>query len=186
MLPKRTFTFCGVVFLLIGLVILANSFQGITGFSVFSNDSGQLLEGFWAFWFLIGGIVLLLESRGKKEGELEILISHNAMQKAEHDSKISENYGRYQHEVQMIAADPAHRPKQKYGDFYLSPTGQTKQRVAYYIEGNKLHVVDYFTMSDEKGVRKWIAKAKSGEITKQSYKGKYTPLRESEALERAA
>jgi len=59
----------GVVYLLLGFLIVLNSFQGITGFVVF-GDASIGWGGFLGVVFVLIGVVILFVSGREKEGDL--------------------------------------------------------------------------------------------------------------------
>ena len=62
MLPKRAYIITSIAFFLIGIIILLNSFQSLTGFVIFEN--ADVKYGYFAgLWFIIVGILILTEAR---------------------------------------------------------------------------------------------------------------------------
>ena len=68
----KAFKFFGILFFLIGITVIFNSFQGITGFAVYEDvdvNAGYLIGA----WFILTGILLVVyrkkeevKSSGKK------------------------------------------------------------------------------------------------------------------------
>lgn len=59
---KKVFIFFGILFFLIGVTVVFNSFQGITGFAVYENidlDAGFMV----GVWFILTGILLAVYRR---------------------------------------------------------------------------------------------------------------------------
>ena len=59
---NKIFKFFGIVFFLLGMTIIFNSFQGITGFSVY-EDVNLNTGLFIGAWFVLCGILLLVYRR---------------------------------------------------------------------------------------------------------------------------
>ena len=70
MLPKRTFRVSGISFLVIGLILFLNTVISITGFAIL-EDVGTSVSSFWALWFIVGGIALIIESRNSQGNLVE-------------------------------------------------------------------------------------------------------------------
>lgn len=55
----KAFKFFGILFFLIGITVIFNSFQGITGFAVYEDvdvNAGYLIGA----WFILTGILLVV------------------------------------------------------------------------------------------------------------------------------
>jgi NADH:ubiquinone oxidoreductase subunit K len=62
----KVLKFFGILFLLVGVTVLFNSFQGITGFAVYGDvdiDAGY----FVAAWFVVVGMLLVAYRRNEVE-----------------------------------------------------------------------------------------------------------------------
>ncbi|MDO8460108.1 MAG: hypothetical protein Q7S74_03295 [Nanoarchaeota archaeon] len=70
MLPKRAYLVLGISFLLIGFILILNSFSGITG-KVILEDASPKISFYWALWFIIGGILILESAVAEVEREKE-------------------------------------------------------------------------------------------------------------------
>lgn len=68
MLPKRAYIIAGTTFLGIGIIIILNSFQSITGFVIF-EDADANYGYFVGLWLIIVGILILTE--GRETSDLE-------------------------------------------------------------------------------------------------------------------
>ena len=70
-LPKRAFVISGAAFIFIGVVMLLNSFSGVTGAVIF--EEGDLQIGFYiGLWFLVAGALALVMAReSTRESSLE-------------------------------------------------------------------------------------------------------------------
>jgi len=66
MVKGKVFKIFGVLFLVMGVVVVFNSFQGITGFVVFEDV--DLNAGFYiGVWFVLTGILLAAYRKKKVE-----------------------------------------------------------------------------------------------------------------------
>ena len=171
MLPKRVYKISGISFLSIGIILLLNSIVSITGFTII-GDVWLKTGSLWALWFIAVGIALIVESRNHPSGGLEIFISNKALKRSERDKYVKSNMKRYFQEIQMIAADPNHRPQEVLGEFHVSPRGHKDIRVAWHYDRNsdRLYIDDL--LYHERGneyVDKWNVKASNGEIKKKDY-----------------
>ncbi len=60
----KAFLVFGIVFLLLGITIVFNSFQGLTGFAVYDNV--DIKAGlFIGVWFVLTGIILALYRKNR-------------------------------------------------------------------------------------------------------------------------
>ena len=65
MFANKIFGFFGVLFLFLGATIIFNSFQGITGFSVY--EEVDIKKGYMiGVWFILTGILLAVYRRKEK------------------------------------------------------------------------------------------------------------------------
>ncbi len=65
MFANKIFRFFGVLFFFLGATIIFNSFQGITGFSVYEDvdiKKGYIIS----LWFILTGILLAVYRRKEK------------------------------------------------------------------------------------------------------------------------
>src|SRR3989344_4539396 len=84
--------------------------------------------------FIIGGAAILFASSretSEKKG-LAILISNEAVERSKKDNFIRGNIRKYVHEIEMIKADPSHRPQEIIGELHVSPRGHVNLRVAWH------------------------------------------------------
>ena len=170
MLPKRVFNISGISFILIGIILLLNSIVFITGNAII-EDVGTGIGSFWALWFIVGGIALLIESRNSQSSKLEIFISRTAIERSENDPKVKASIGQYMQEVAMIAADPTHRPQERIEGFQVSPRGNKGLRVAwrYSKSEGRLYIDDFLYHEGKDYNGKWIRKVRGGKITPRDY-----------------
>ena len=61
-LPKRTFYIVGGAFLIMGLIIILNSFSGVTGYAVAGKVDSSIII-YTAIWLIAAGIVAIMLSR---------------------------------------------------------------------------------------------------------------------------
>ncbi|MBU2496966.1 MAG: hypothetical protein KJ767_02825, partial [Nanoarchaeota archaeon] len=115
----------GILFLVIGIAFLFNSFPGLTGF-VIIEKSGEKISNILGLIFIVISILLFISSQEHKNLEKIVLISKQAREKNEKDARIKQNMKRYVDEIRMIQADPTHRPQEIIGQFHVSPRSKAK------------------------------------------------------------
>ena len=171
MLPKRVYKISGMSFLSIGVILLLNSIVSITGNAII-EDVGTSVGSLWALWFIAVGAALVVESRTSQSSGLEVFISRDAIQRSEDDVKVKNNMVQYMKEIQMIAADPNHRPQEILGEFHVSPRGHKNIRVAWHYDRgtDKLFIDDLlYHRRGNKYVDNWDSRASQGKIKRKDY-----------------
>jgi len=176
-MKKRGIKTIAIILILIGIIILLNTYTTITGFAVLNNLT-KTTSSILGIIFVIGGI-LLLQSGRTTTGGLEVFISNKALEKSEKDKTVEANLSKYRNEIRMVAADPLHRPQERIGEFQVSPKLNTKYRIAWHHDrrDNRLYVDDLlYHVTDKDYDGKWNKKAAKGEIKIEDYeKSGYQP-----------
>ncbi len=115
------------------------------------------------------------EAPAISRNEVRVLISRRALERARKDDSIRQRWDRFTSEIEMIARNHEERPREKMGDFSVSPRGyggSAAPRIAWTFDGatNTLRVYDLlYHISSQKYVDDWNHKAKFGEITRETY-----------------
>lgn len=113
---------------------------------------------------------------------VKTLISVQALERSKRDAYIKNNWKRYRQEILMLGASGGNRPAEKIGDFYVSPRGHVRHRIAWHFTINnetntKIIYVDdvLYKISDSDYVDNWADKARQRTINLSSY-GPYSPF----------
>ncbi len=78
----------------------------------------------------------------------------------------------------MISMLPKKRPKERIGDFFISPRGHKKIRVAWHIKDENIYIDDFLYHENNDYVDKWNKKAARKEIRIEDYeKEGYMPYK---------
>ena len=155
----------------LGIIFISGSLQ-ITGLVI--ADGARVAGSITGLVFIIGGAAILFASSretSEKKG-LAILISNEAVERSKKDNFIRGNIRKYVHEIEMIKADPSHRPQEIIGEFHVSPRGHVNLRVAWHFDrkNNILYIDDL--LYEKKGgeyVDRWNRKASQGKIRRADY-----------------
>ncbi|MEK6918900.1 MAG: hypothetical protein AABW73_02570 [Nanoarchaeota archaeon] len=101
-----------------------------------------------------------------------VIISNKALVRARRDNSVSGRAKMFNSEIEMIRENPIARPKERIGEFFVSPRGRKEIRVAwdYDPEKNIIKIYDvlYHTGTKEY-VDDWNNKSRTGELSKKSY-----------------
>lgn len=179
----------GFVLIISGVLLFGNS-SGITGNVVYEDIQGYTFS-LIGLAFILGGLALLVFGRESSGGletltETRVLVSRKALSRVRKDSTVKNNFSRYLHEIEMIKNNPSVRPKEKIGEFLVSPQGKSPKglRVAWHYDAksNTLYVDDFlYHESEREYVGKWNRRAADREIIKKDYESSgYVPLEELE------
>ncbi len=160
----------GSILAFIGIVLILNSFSGITGFVIIENINKNV-SGIFGFAFFVAGVLLFLQQQTRG---LEVFISNEAIKRSGKDRFIRNNLGAYRREIAMIIANPVARPQEIMGKFRVSPRGESLKglRVAWHFDSQsgRLYIDDLLYHEKEgKYVGRWNRRVRNGEITPETY-----------------
>ena len=103
------------------------------------------------------------------------MISRKALDRAEKDDSIRRRWNKFANEIEMIARNPEERPREKIGDFLVSPRGyggSAAPRIAWTFDSstNTLTVYDLlYHVDSQRYVDNWNHQARDGRITRKTY-----------------
>ena len=180
----------GLAAVIWGVVLLAQGFS-ITGFAVL-GDIGGGVGRIIGVCLILGGIALLSFDRGASSllersvgtsAETRVVISNIALDRMRKDKTIKSMLPKFMKEIEMIKTNPLARPKEKIGEFLVSPHGRNPVRVAWHYDHNSktVYIDDlryHVTEKDYDG--KWNKKARQGEVDLETYRnGGYSVFSEA-------
>ncbi len=152
MLPKRAYIITGISFLLIGIIIILNSFHSITGFVIF--EKADVNYGYFAgLWLIIAGILILTE--GRETSGLES-ISESGI-RIEPTRKFFKAIRRYDlnkiNEAIRKIGSPAGREHKLRAGGYAIPVSKGERVIFEYGEGHRTATLqDYSASHDYKNM----------------------------------
>lgn len=170
----------GIAAVVWGVILLAQGLS-ITGFAVLGGlESGAVKV--IGVCLLLGGIALLSFDRGASSllersvgsaTETKVVISNIALERTRKDKTIKAMLPKFIKEIEMIRANPLARPKEKIGEFLVSPHGRNPARVAWHYDQNTrtLYIDDLrYHITEKDYDNKWNRKARQGEIDLETYR----------------
>ena len=173
-----------------GAVLLAQGLS-ITGFAVLEGI-GKGVSSVFGISLLVGGLILLaaaresvsgLERQASAQRETSVLISNIALERMNSDKHVRAMLPRFMKEIAMIKSNPIGRPKEKIGEFLVSPQGHNPVRVAWHYDpkSNTVYIDDVRYHATSKDYDKnWNKRAERGDVTLSSYEASgYSALPEA-------
>ncbi len=115
-----------------------------------------------------------LEMPIPEEG-ITILISKKALERARKDSTIRGNWDKFKDEIEMISKSPQGRPKERIGEFLVSPrgaNGRTAPRIVWDYDSrtDTLRIFDVlYHVGMDRYVDNWNQRVTEGKIKKDDY-----------------
>lgn len=110
------------------------------------------------------------------------LISIQALERSKRDAFVKTNWKIYRKEIIMLTLSEGNRPAEKIGDFFVTPRGSVKHRIAWHFSiDNKTNIKTIYIddilyhVTPERYVDDWNKKVRAGKINLGSY-GPYIPF----------
>jgi hypothetical protein len=83
---------------------------------------------------------------------VKTLISVQALERLKRDAFVKTNWKRYRQEILMLGASGGNRPTETIGDFFVSPRGHVKHRIAWHfsvdtaIDTKTIYIDEFYTI----------------------------------------
>lgn len=113
---------------------------------------------------------------------IQLLISEQALNRSKRDKYIKNNWKVYRKEILMLGASSGNRPTEKIGDFFITPRGHVRHRIAWHFAidtktDTKMIYIDdvLYKISESDYVGNWADKSRDGKINLGSY-GPHVPF----------
>ena len=115
-----------------------------------------------------------------QEKEVYILISKQALDRIKNDRFVKQNRNWYESQIIMLGKAPFERPKERLGNFNVSPRGHEKRRIAWHLEIKENTIIIFiddllYHITEDKYVENWNIKVVNKKINLKDY-GPYLPF----------